>query len=236
MSNPFGQFDLNNFNSFIQSASQQIACGTECQQQKQANQLKTNYQNAESNLQLARPQYDIAKKEYYTYVDGQSGYNQMMEQEYTNDSEIKSNDFKTKFKEQLNESKSLLGTYESILMNYNNVVELYLQYQKENFYLYKQYKTDTNDTLTNERKTYYEDQNISSLNNVYKYVLLIIYCIVVICYIIFFIMYPSQMSWKIRLLLLLFFIALPFVSTFLLGKIIQLIYWIFGLLPKNVYL
>ncbi len=34
------QFDLNNFNSFIQAASQQIACGTDCQQQQTAEQLK----------------------------------------------------------------------------------------------------------------------------------------------------------------------------------------------------
>ena len=62
------QFDVNNFNSFIQAASQQIACGTDCQQQQTAEQLKNTYLTAQSNLTLARPQYDIAKKNYYVYL------------------------------------------------------------------------------------------------------------------------------------------------------------------------
>jgi hypothetical protein len=229
-------FDLNNFNSFLQAASDQISCGTDCQQQNQANQLKTNYVNAEANLHLARPQFDIAKKEYYTYVDGQSGYNQMMEQEYTNNSEQISNTFKQNFNDEINKVKSLLDTYGGILINFRNVVDLYTQYKEENAYLYKKYKTDTNDTLTNERKTYYEDQNITSLQSFYKYILIIIYVIVVICYVVFSLMYPSQTSWKIRILLFILFVALPFISSFILGKLIQLLYWIFGLLPKNVYL
>ena len=233
MSNPF---DLNNFNSFIQAASQQIACGTECQQQKQEAQLKTTYLNAESNLHLARPQYDIAKQEYYSFVDGQSGYNQMMEKEYTGDAKKASDALNQKIDDEINKSNALLQTYESILINFNNVVDLYTQYKKENAYLYKKYKTETNDTLTNERKTYYQDENISSLNSFYQYTLLIIYVIVVICYVVFSLMYPSQNSWTVKILLFLVFVALPFISTFLLGKIIQFIYWFFGLLPKNVYL
>lgn len=229
-------FDLNNFNSFLQAASDQISCGTDCQQQNQANQLKTNYVNAEANLHLARPQFDIAKKEYYTHVDGQSGYNQMMEQEYTNNSEQISNTFKQNFNDEINKVKSLLDTYGGILINFRNVVDLYTQYKEENAYLYKKYKTDTNDTLTNERKTYYEDQNITSLQSFYKYILIIIYVIVVICYVVFSLMYPSQTSWKIRIILFILFVALPFISSFILGKLIQLLYWIFGLLPKNVYL
>lgn len=231
-----GQFNFNNFNSFLKAASQQIACGTECQQQKQAAQLKTNYLNAQSNLHLAKPQYDIAKKEYYTYVDGQSGYNQMMEQEYTNKSEKISNTFKKKYNDEINKIKSLLKTYKGLWVNLNNIVDLYEQYKSENLYLFKKLKIDSNNILTNERKTYYEDQNIDNLNTFYYYILLVIYVIVVICFIFFSVIYSSQTSWIIRGVYILLFIALPFISTFVLGRLIQLLYWVFGLLPKNVYL
>ena len=230
------QFDLNNFNSFIQAASQQIACGTECQKQKTAEQLKNTYLNAQSNLTLAQPQYDTAKKNYYLYLDGQNGYNKMMEEEYSTQSNKKATEFKHNYNKQINKIKSLLGTYRGILINFRNIVDLYTQYKEENLHLFKSLKTRTNDVLTNERKTYYEDQSIDFLNTLYRYGLLIIYIIVVICYVIFSLIYPSQTSWKIRGLLFLVFLVLPFISTFLLGKIIQFIYWVFGLLPKNVYL
>lgn len=230
------QFDLNNFNSFIQAASQQIACGTDCQQQQTAEQLKNTYLTAQSNLTLARPQYDIAKKNYYVYVDGQNGYNQLMEEEYSNESTKITTEFKDNYNKQINKIKSLLGTYDGLLINFRNVLDLYTQYKEENLYLYKSLKTDVNDVLTNERKTYYEDQNIDFLNTIYKYGLIIIYIVVVICYAIFSLIYPSEISWKIRGILFLVFLALPFISTFLLGKLIQFIYWVFGLLPKNVYL
>lgn len=229
-------FDLDKFNSFIQAASQQVACGTECQRQKKIQQLKDNYLNAEANLKLSRPQYDIAKKEYYSYIDGQSGYNEMIESELSDKADQIAEKFNDKFNKKINNIKSLLQTYNGLLINFRNVLDLFKKYKKNNIFLAKKIKNNSNDILTNERKTYYEDQNIDSLNSVYYYVLLVIYIITVICFVIFSLIYPSQTSWKIKLLLFIVFLALPFISTFVLGKIIELIYWIFGLLPKNVYL
>lgn len=234
MSNPLS--DLNNFNSFLEKASQQITCDSECQQQNQSQQLETNYLNAKSNLLLAEPNYQAAKEEYYTFVDGQNGYNEMMEQEYTTKSQVITQTYKSNYNDDVNKIESLLKTYNGILINLINVVDLYEQYKEENTELFLKLKNETNDVLTNERKTYYEDQNIDSLNKYYQYILLVIYIITVICFALFSLFYPSQFNWKIRALMFLLFIALPFISTFLLGKIIQLIYWIFGLLPKNVYL
>ena len=99
----------------------------------------------------------------------------------------------------------------------------------------KELKNETNDVLTNERKTYYEDQENGYLNVYYYYFLFVIYCIIFICFCIFSIIYPSSINWKIRLFLGLIFVILPFISTWILGKTIQLLYWLFDLLPKNVY-
>jgi hypothetical protein len=72
------QFDLNKFNSFLDAASQAISCDSNCQRNKTAEQLKNKYMNAESNLTLAEPQYQLAKQNYYTYVSGKNGFNQMI--------------------------------------------------------------------------------------------------------------------------------------------------------------
>ena len=229
------QFDLNNFNSFIDSASQAISCGTECQKEKLSQQLKDKYLNAKSNLVLAEPQYQIAKQNYYTSVSGESGYNDMLEEELNEKADLIVNNLKAIFSSEINRTKLQLDSYNSLLINYKNVVELSEQYSTENDKLKIQLKDDSNDVLTNERKTFYEDQQIDSLNGWYRHIIFVIYIISVFCFIIFSLIYPSQFSLIVRLLMVVGFIILPFISSWLLGHIIYIIYWIFDLFPKNVY-
>lgn len=229
------QFDLNKFNSFLNNATQAISCNSECQRNKAAENLKDKYLTAKSNLHLAQPQYELAKQKYYTYVDGQSGYNDMIEKELQKKADLVNEKFKENYRLEKDKIKSQLQTYDGVLINFRNIVDLYEQYKKENIKLFKELKDETNDVLTNERKTYYEDQENGYLNLYYYYFLLVIYCLIVICFLIFSIIYPSAINWKIRAFLGLIFVILPFISTWILGKIIYLLYWLFDLLPKNVY-
>lgn len=228
-------YNLNKFNSFIDAATKTLACGPECQKEKTANELKDKYLKAQANLTLAEPQYELAKQNYYTYISGQNGYNDMIEGELKEKAELISEKFKENYNDEISKIKVQIETYDGILINYRNIIDLYKQYKKENIYLSKQLKDEMNDVLTNERKTFYEDQEISSLNKYYNYILLVIYIIVVICFVIFSLIFPSQTSFKTRILLLILFIILPFISTWILGKIIYISYWLFGLLPKNIY-
>jgi hypothetical protein len=113
---------------------------------------------------------------------------------------------------------------------------LYLKYKKENLELSKEFKNSSSDVLTNERKTYYENQGIDSLSFVYYYVLFIIYVIFVIGYLITAIFYQSQINWKYRVLYFILLFILPFISTWILEYIIYIIYYIYNLLPKNIHL
>jgi hypothetical protein len=229
------QFDLNKFNSLMESAAQAISCDSDCQRNRTQEQLKDTYLLAESNLILAEPEFQLAKQKYYTYVVGQSGYEEMIEKELATKADV----FIEKFKENYNSEKSKihsqLETYDGLLINFRNIVDLYKQYKRENKKLFKELKEETNDILTNERKTYYEDQQNSYLNFFYFYFLLMIYYIIVICFCVFAFIYPSSIEVKTRVFIALLFIILPFFSSLLLGKLIQLIYWLFDLLPKNVY-
>jgi hypothetical protein len=229
------QFNINKFNSFLDSAQKTISCGPECQRLKTAEDLKNIYNKSQSNLILAEPQYQVSKRNYYTYVSGESGYTEMIENEMNK----KADDMIAKFNEitddEISKINSQIQTYDGLFVNFRNVVDLYNQYKRENINLHKQLKDDVNNVLTNDRKTYYEDQENENLNKYYYYILLIIYVIVVICFIFFSLIYPSQTSFKTRIILILLFIGLPFIGTWTLGKFIYIVYWLFGLLPKNVY-
>jgi len=229
------QFDLNKFNSFINSATQAVTCNSECQRSRATEQLKNNYLTAKSNLHLAEPQYEIARRNYYTYVDGESGYNEMIEEELNKQADLFVTIFKENYELEKSKINSQLETYNGLLINFKNIVDLYKNYKTENIKLFEELKEGTNDILTNERKTYYEDQNNDYLNIYYYYFFLIVYYIIVICFCVFSLIYPSTTNWKIRVFLGLIFVMLPLISTWILGKIIQLIYWLFDLLPKNVY-
>ena len=231
----YNSFDINNINSFIEKASQVISCDQECQKQKKENELKQIYLDSETNLKSAPSQLKLAEKNYFTYTNGVQAYDTLQNNELEQKADLIINTFNSNFNEENKKINIAIDTYEGILLNFKNIVELYLNYKKENKDLQEQLKDETSDVLTNERKTYYEDQGIDNLKY-YYYILLVIYVIFVLGLGISTFIYPSTFSWIKKLGILIIFVVLPFISTWLLGALLYLIYKIYDLLPKNVRL
>jgi len=227
---------LNNFNSFIQQASQTIMCGTECQKQKTSDQLKKLYLDAQTNLTTAPNQLAVAEKNYFTFSQGESGYNDYNNSNLTEKATEIANLFKANFIKDVINCNSEIENYAGLSVNYENVLELYLKYIKENVELVKDLKNDTSDILTNERKTYYQDQGIESLNFYYSYILKFIYILTVVVFLFSNFFYTSQYNWKIRLSMFVALAVLPFISTRLLSLVIYAFYKIYDLFPKNIHL
>ena len=226
--------DMNKFNTLISQASDAILCNSECRKQREADKLKQKYLNSQTNLASASNQLQVAQKNYVTFTQGASGYNDLLDNQLQEKAQEISLKFTENFHTDSQAIKTQIETYQGLLINFKNVAELYLKYKKENVQLIKDLKDETNDVLTNERKTYYEDQKIDGLKGIYFYFLLTIYIICLIGFIIFSLIY-SQTNWKVKLASIIGFIALPFFSTWILGKIIYLIYKVYDMLPKNVY-
>jgi len=226
---------LDKLNALIGQAADVITCDADCQKQRQADQLKQKYHDAQTNLASAPNQLNDAHKNYMLFTQGEAAYND------SNDSELqaKAQAIADAFLQNFNEEEALtsiqIDTYDGLLVNFHNVIDLYNKYKIENKELFKDLKNDTNDVLTNERKTFYEDQRIDGLKFYYYYILLTIYVVCVICFVIFSFVYPSQSSTRTQLVTFAGLIALPFVSTWLLGKIVSVIYIAYNTLPKNVY-
>jgi len=216
------QFDVNKLNSFLDKATKAISCNSECQKNKEKQELKYKYLKAKSNLTLAEPEYEISKRNYYTYVSGKSGYDEIIEKELNAKANEIIKEFEKLYKDETDRIKTQINSYESILINYRNVVDLDEKYKKDNAELYKEYKEDANDILTNERKTYYEDQKNTQLNNYYYYIFLTIYIIVLLCLTYFSLFYPSQREFKTKIAIIILFIFLPFILDWLIKKILNL--------------
>ncbi len=88
--------------------------------------------------------------------------------------------------------------------------------------------------LTNDRKTYYEDQSIESLH-FYYIVLMIIYIIFLLGFAVSIFMFPSTSSKSSLVAILIFFVIYPFICMRLFKFFIEIYNKIIGVLPTNVY-
>jgi hypothetical protein len=74
-------FNLNNFNDLIKNANSILSCGPECVKQKTASELEQKYLAAQTNQKTAEYQVSDAAKNYVTFTQGESGYNEYLDKE-----------------------------------------------------------------------------------------------------------------------------------------------------------
>ena len=227
---------LDQFNSLMTQASQAMSCDSECQRKKTAEDLKKKYLNAQTTLATADEQVTTSKKNYMVFTDGTPAYNVYLDKTLESKATQIATEFKTKFTEDSGKFVSGIKTYNGLLINLENVVELYTKYKLDNLKLFKQLKDDTSDVLTNERKTYYQDQGIDTLKFFYSYFLITIYAICVIVFGLSSFVFPSNFEWKIRVGILVGLIVLPFICTWILAFIVNSLHKIYSVLPKNTHL
>ena len=233
--NNLNNFDMDQFNQLVNQASDSILCDANCQKDRESNTLKQKYLNAQTNLYTAPSQLRAAEKNYYIYAEGESAYDEIQEMELQTTVDKITDTYKTNFDNKAAQVKTQIDTYSGLFLNFENVYDLYDKYKKRNIELLTELKDETNDVLTNERKTYYEDQGIDNLKFYYYYFLFTVYIVCIILFGFFSLKYPSQYSIVARICIFIFLIVLPFISSFILGNFIYLLHETYNLLPKNVY-
>ena len=226
--------DVNKFNEFLDNANNVLACDSNCQEEKKKNELKQKYLEAKTNLLTAPNQVETSYKNYLTYSKGDSAYNEYRENELQQKAETVILTFKSNFKDEIEKAKESYDTYTGLLLNFTNIVDLYKKLVKENSVLTLAVKNMSSDLLTNDRKTFYEDQIIDNLA-FYHTIILIIYIIFLIGFAVSIFVFPSASSKGSLFAILLFFIIYPFICI----KIFKFLYHIkdiiMSVFPKDVY-
>ena len=224
----------NSINSFIDKATSALSCDSDCQNQNTIDQLKQTYLDAKTNLVTAPSQVETSFKNYLVYLDGEPAYLEYRE----NELEAKAEQITSSIQEDVNKIISdetrNVNTYDGLLINLNNIYEYYERHLKENIELENKLKITTSDIVTNDRKTYYEDQGIESLRK-YYIIIFIFYAVVVVSYIICCFAIQNDLSFKIKIVILVLLIVYPFISAWLLKQIMHLYHKTTELLPVNAY-
>lgn len=129
-------------------------------------------------------------------------------------------------------AKVLMNAYDINLTNAVNLLDSYTNYVSENSNLKKQLSQMDGDINTNDRKTYYQDEAIDSLNYYYSW-MISIYFILVSIFAICWVLFPSLYSNTVKGLLLLFFVIYPLFSTRILKYLFYLYNQLLELLPNK---
>lgn len=232
---PNDQMSASNINALFADVQKMINCDPECQQKRETERLRLRYELSKARLASAPAMVEQTHKNYIIHAEGETAWNELYEQQLEEEAQKKADEFKEKQEEIKINIQRQLDSYGGVLLNYKNIADLYLKYKEENAKLVKELKQTSNDVLTNERKTYYQDQQSDVLKFYYYYIILLIYIICVIFFGVISFLYPSQTNWKIRLAIFILFVCLPFIATRLLGLLIYIVYEIYYMLPKNVY-
>lgn len=197
--------------------------------------LNQSYLNAKDNLTLAEPQYQVAKRNYLTYVSGTDGYEKIVSKEASANAKEISNQYKYLFVKLIREIKDKLNVFENLSNNYENTDYLFSQYNEENLIAKNKFNKLNNEAITNERRAFYENQGINFLNNFYDKILLSIYTLILVIYLYYWKKYDSPYNFKQKTYVFLAFLFLPFLSTWVLSLLVKIFHELFSLFPVNVY-
>ena len=223
------------FNNLLEQARTAVTCDSDCQHRKKAQELKDKYLAAKAKVLSGPNDANVAEKKYLLFTQGQSGYNDHLDNTLHAKADKISEMVLKKFKDDAKNVSSSILTYHSLFINHSNVLDLYKKYKEENIILEKNVKNDSSDILTNQRKTFYEDQGIDSLN-LYYYIMTIVYIITLIGFAISIIFAPSAFSTMAKCGILVGLIILPFISSRIVSLIVSAAHTIYDATPKNVHL
>jgi hypothetical protein len=163
-------------NDLLDLASEYIECGPECQENKKSQELYDKYIKSQTSLKMAPNRLEKNKKNYYVYTYGPAYYEDIKKEEMTeNSAEIVDkilNEFNSQIENALMMNKLLETTDPE-----SNCSDQYPIIQKKlNYELHKK----TNDTLLNNRETYYSNETIERLEYWNKFWLFVYYFIIFI--------------------------------------------------------
>jgi hypothetical protein len=222
---------LNSLNLLSTNA---LLCGPDCQKQKTLNNLEENYLKAQNEVVVAPVNLQTAKKNYYVFSQGETGYNNMLEQELKKKADGIATNMTNLFNKQIQEARTLNSYLNNDIINSKNTIELYKTYLLKNKKTETEIKNSHGDILTNDRKSYYEIQENDNLKGWYN-IFITSYFIIALVYFGRFILLNNNLSYIIKIIIVILLIIFPYIIDPITVFIFSLISKLVSILPKDVY-
>ena len=224
----------NNLNDILDKTADDIVCGPTCQKQKKEDELHQQYLDAQNNFKTAPDQLKNATKNYYTFSQGELGYNKLVLRELKEKSNSITLLIANNFINYLKVTKTDLDNYSNTLKDTTIVQNLNDELEQKVFIMQNALLKHRTTNTTNNRKTYYEEQQIQNLyawKKIFKYV----FYLVVACLAIALLVSPSSLSFPKKIIIIIVLALYPFYILFIAKYVMKMYSKIIFLLPKNVY-
>lgn len=217
-------FDFNKINNFIAKASDNALCDAACQKDRTSNKLRQKYNDAVRNADTAPHNVDIAFKKYITFSQGELAYNKAISQQIRQKAEEMKKHALQSFQNSVNAIKDSIQSYNIIHTNYNNVQNLHNRLVKKNNKAELLLKNKTSTSLINDRKSYYNNQQLDSLK-MYATILQFVYGCITLGFIMLFVfLYVKHKVFSKDILIwFAILVVFPFISVPLYNCVLQLL-------------
>lgn len=199
-------FNNNNFNSgffaknnlqmtklqeLINKASDAVMCGPTCQKIRKTEQLEQKYIDAQTNVISAPDKLKQAQKDFFLFSQGVAKYDEVIDNELRKKINIISQMIQSEFDDNVKKAESLTANYSTLKEQDEYMMDLKRMYIEENTVLSHEIKEIFNDIVTNDRKTYYQDQNITRLYG-WQNLYVVVFIILIILFLIFILLADSK--------------------------------------------
>jgi uncharacterized membrane protein (DUF485 family) len=228
------QINQDKINELLEQASSTLLCGPTCQKVKKTEELKQKYLDAETNVKTAPIELERSRKNFYVFSEGNAYYENMLEKELNERVEKIASLLSNNFNDELTSASTMNQYLNTALINSSYVEELLEYYLEQNKNLTVKLMSHQGDILTNDRKTYYETEELDRLKKWYN-VWWYIYYILIVSFIVSCILLPSHLSNVKKIVISILLIFYPYYIDFILRKIYMFFASIYKRLPKNVY-
>lgn len=222
-------------------------CDASCQQfNAESSYLLSEFNKAKSNLQSAPGQYETAEKNYYTFEYGESGYEDILRNKYTSETNKTKEDYIKNFQKKAKELSfniQQLGNiqeYDSLNLEGNSYVQYFIN-EKEGFQTGENPESPqeliardfTNQSSINSRISYYELSAYTKLFSYYFYLRIIYYILVFLLLIL--LIKPTKLSYGKKIIIFLLFVFYPLISEYVVRYIEKMVKKIYYRLPSNLF-
>ena len=225
----------NDLMKIMQDTIADIGCDPACERAKKEAELLKDYKKAQIDVYNGPSALETTSKKYYTFAQGDYGYNQFNISKLNEVGENIATNYSKMFNDIVNTSKTFNNVYQSDFINVQHAKKLHNEYIKQNDEMEQQIRDTFHDITTNDRKGYYEDQELTTIQWWY-YVYLFIFAILVLTFIVSAFVVPSNYSKRWLVAIGVFLLLYVFIASYLARMLIKFYFYIGSLFPKNVYL
>jgi hypothetical protein len=217
--------------SLLEKSADTLACGPDCQHDKKQQRLKQKFLDAKTNVQTAPDELKENRKNYYVFSKGEGYYDDWQEKTLEKKARRLAHDIKTNLDQELAKCDTLNAYLVAGQINMEHVDALYASFLEKNMVTRKQVKGTKGDILTNQRKTYYENEEIYHLKkwyNIFFYLYYILLFFFAVC------SYTTLFNPKYYAMLVAL-AAFPFIVEFVVKYVYNWLVFFYTLFPHSVY-